>query len=384
MKNLLRSGVVCLAFVAFLAIAASPAYAYKESTTTVLPAGTPSYSCPTCHSLEAGATSPTVASRSVPSTWTWDTEAGTNVGTRKGPHGGYTPGTQKCQSCHDVHDAPSSVSLLPQATVLATCNTCHDGTGGGGVYGVIKFRTGTNPVAQHRIEVADGTGGKKMVVPGGDAATGASVETSFTGTNASLTCTDCHSPHNSKTVKPFRGDRRRSITDTTTANTVATNRLLLARPTSATTTATEYGSDWCEACHKGRHSQTTSMGNHPVADSVTAANWYYRRVEVLTGYNTSVRSATPTDLGGSNLGFVMPEPRGSQPYPICQQCHADVRQIGDVTQFQVDSVQESFTVSPDGVSGGNPKFQVFPHESQNPSFLVETYDDLCLNCHVAP
>jgi len=34
--------------------------------------------------------------------------------------------------------------------------------------------------------------------------------------------------------------------------------------------------------------------------------------------------------------------------------------------------------------GDNPRYQVFPHESDNPSFLVETDDDLCLNCHTQP
>ncbi len=33
--------------------------------------------------------------------------------------------------------------------------------------------------------------------------------------------------------------------------------------------------------------------------------------------------------------------------------------------------------------GGNPRFQNFPHETQNAHFLVETNDDLCLNCHTA-
>ena len=31
----------------------------------------------------------------------------------------------------------------------------------------------------------------------------------------------------------------------------------------------------------------------------------------------------------------------------------------------------------------NPTFQNFPHETENPNMLVETNDDLCLNCHPA-
>jgi hypothetical protein len=38
----------------------------------------------------------------------------------------------------------------------------------------------------------------------------------------------------------------------------------------------------------------------------------------------------------------------------------------------------------DGASAsGNPRFQNFPHETQNEHLLVETADDLCLNCHPA-
>lgn len=362
------------------AMSATIAFAYPE--TLAKPSGQPfTGNCIDCH----GAQSSTQASNTVVANTvaTSGPEANIAVGTRKGPHGGYTSGTQKCVTCHTIHDAPSSFALLPQPTVQATCNTCHDGTGGGGVYGVIRARTGLTPGAQHRIETATGTGGTKMVVPGGDPTTGGSVETSFTGTNGSLTCTDCHNPHNANTVNAFEGDRRRSTTDSSTFST-PTNRLLRTHVTSSDATITEYGSDWCEECHKGRHSQTGTMGNHPVADSVTASGWYYRRVEVLSGYNTSVRSATPTDLGGSNLGYVMPMPRGSQPYPICEQCHEDARSVGNVTQFQVASASEAFSPSIDGSGTGNPRFQNFPHESENPRFLIEVGDSLCLNCHTAP
>lgn len=385
-RHLLRTSI--LAF-AILAASVAPALAYQESTSTTNPSATPAFSCPTCHSLEAGATSPTVAPRSVPATWTWDAEAGTYVGTRKGPHSGYTSGTQKCQTCHTIHDAQNNFALLPQSTIAATCYTCHDGTGGGGVYGVIKQRTGFDPAqvvggetqgGVHRIGWLNAS--NKVTVPGG-AADGSSVDTTFTGENGALTCTDCHSPHNSKTVAPFIADRKRSTADTTSAS-IRTTRLLKQRPTSAVTTSTQYGSDWCEACHKGRHSQTGTMGNHPVADTTTSPNWHYNRVDVLSGYGTSVRSVTPTGLGGSNFGYVMPEPRGSQQYPICQQCHEDARNVGDAVQFQVSATTESFTASVDGSGTGNPRFQNFPHEAQNDKFLIETYDDLCLNCHVAP
>lgn len=370
---------ICILTVAFVLVIAIPAFAFQEDGTQ------PARGCPECHGLESGATSPTVAARvGLPG----EPENGVNVGTRKGPHGGYTSGTQKCETCHTVHGASQfSSALLPEPTVASTCYTCHDGTGGGGVYGVIKQRTGVDPTTivngrtqggVHRIGWLNAS--NKVTVPGG-AADGSSIDTTFTGENGALTCTDCHSPHNSKTVTSFIGDRKRSTADTTSV-TIATNRLLKQRPTSSTATVTAYGSDWCEACHKGRHSQASTMGNHPAADSVTAPNWNYTRVAKMTAYGASTQ--TTGGLGGDNLGYVMPEPRGIQPYPVCQQCHEDERNVGDAVQFRV-SVSESFTASVDGTgTGGNPRFQNFPHESAQDTFLIESYDDLCLNCHTAP
>lgn len=374
----------CILALAILSLTAIPAFAYQEAVGSTNPSSTPAFACPSCHSLESGASSPTVAPRVGV---TGEPEAGQNVGTRKGPHGGYTSGTQKCQTCHTVHGAATlGISLLPEPTVAATCYTCHDGTGGGGVYGVILQRTGVDPALEVSGETQGGVhrigwlnGASKVTVPGG-ATNGGSLDTTFTGENGALTCTDCHSPHNSKTVAPFIGDRKRSTADTTSV-TIATNRLLKQRPTSATTTSTAYGSDWCEACHKGRHSQASTMGNHPAADTTTAAGWNYNTVVKMTAYGAS--TTTTGALGGDNLGYVMPEPRGLQPYPICQQCHEDQRNVGDATQFRV-SVSESFTASVDGSGTGNPRFQTFPHESAHDTFLIESYDDLCLNCHAAP
>jgi len=382
-RLLLKTCIVALAIVAFNA---TTALAYQESAASMNPSATASFTCPDCHGLESGIDSPTVAPRSVPSTWTWDSEAGTDVGTRKGPHGGYTPGTQKCQTCHTIHNAAYGAALLPEATIADTCFTCHDGTGGGGVYGVIQQRTGLPPAASHYIGVDSLNATGTVTVPGGDQATGGSIETTFTGENGALTCTDCHSPHNSNTVAPFVGDRRRSVTDTTTVAT-ATNRLLKIRPTTSTTTMTVYGSGWCASCHKGSHKSGGPGTSHSVETSDTLRN--YSKVVKLSGLNTSITAAGQGSLGGDNFGYIMPDTvlgtgghSGEQ--PICQQCHEDARSVGAangaVDQFEVDTTQQ-FVAPVDGISAGNPTFQNFPHESENGGLLIETGSNLCDNCH---
>lgn len=413
--------LIGLMMAATFVVEASPAFAYKEQSGVMATSTTPAWSCPSCHGSESGVASPTVGQVSKPTTWTWDTEAGTNVGSRKGPHGGYTTGTNKCAVCHELHGASATSNiLLAEQTIADTCFTCHDGTGGGGVYGVILQRTGFDPAETSTTAMGGTAGGvhrigwlnasNKVTVPGGNAATGGSLDTTFTGPGGSLTCTDCHSPHNAQTVLPFKGDRLRSSADTTTV--IKTNRLLKKRPTKAAYAVTNYGSDWCQTCHRG----SKAVLHHSVADSsTTGGSFYYDRVAKFVAYNSSVATFGP--LGGDNLGYSMafnvdegavPPPVNAslvttfvtQGRPICQQCHEDARNVGDVAYLNslwyIDST-EQFTASLDGsgttsinqtstlnATTGNPPFQNYPHESMNDGLLIERQDDLCLNCHHYP
>lgn len=327
-----------------------------------------------------------------------------------GPHGGYATATRKCQTCHTTHDAPDGgVLLLPAATIYGTCSTCHDGTGGWGVYGTLTARS--VPVGGgHSYDQAS-------EVPGGDALTGGpSTATTFSGASGALTCTDCHSPHGNDVVNPFIGDRARMRQSVPS---YSSSKILRKSPTGAPAPVSDYGSDWCLTCHQGRDSGLATVHNHPVETVASAAPltaFTYANVARLVsddptgvteygamgGITTRGSNHQGFDVvvGADNRGFLMPYPRttgaaGQAGHdPICQQCHEDSRSvgtltgdgsIGDATPAQIgwaDSVSWNGTAWVDSVTD-NPRFQNFPHETQNAYMLVETADDLCTNCHPA-
>lgn len=352
------------------AFGADRAFAWNEVTNVIdatdspLPVRT---TCVSCHSSASGSVTP------------------------DGVHGGYLSTTSKCTQCHSVHSAPAdSTALLPAATITATCNACHDGTGGEGVYGAILGRTGVQPAANHSTETTS-------MVPGGDPVSGGSMTGTFSGVDGALTCTDCHSPHGANVITAFQGDRERAFDGQ--ANPVST-KLLKQQPGSSTTATTEYGSDWCLSCHAGRASGLPTTHNHPVETSATAAPaapYVYRNVPVLTG--TSPTALTVLGgMGGTNAGYLMPYPRttgvdGQSGHgPICQQCHEDTRNVGTLSAagagtpaaFQVST--PVWTQADGWNSSDNPRFQSFPHETAGYRMLVEAtqtayFDDLCLNCH---
>ncbi len=314
--------------------------------------------------------------------------------TRSGPHGGYSSSTTKCGACHSVHAAPAYFMLLPGPTIKSVCESCHDGTGGNGVYGVIKARTGEEPLSAHRIETTN-------IIPGGDPETGGPRAQPFSGPGGTLTCTDCHSPHGieGRMVEPFLGDRYRSdryissdSSEVATEYATASSRLLRRAPTGADTSVTVYGTGWCATCHQGR-ANGSGTHNHPVQQD---DHFYYNRLPVLTSLDSTETALGP--LGQSNLGYRMPEItvngettrtplQQESPGPLCQQCHEDVR---DATQeFKITEPDgRPDDDDPEGPSTDNPRFQVFPHESNAQRLLIvppgtsAAYTDaLCLNCH---
>ena len=327
---------------------------------------------------------------------------GYEEGNFRGPHGGYTTGTSKCDNCHTIHDAPTGgIFLLPEPTIVATCFTCHDGTGGWSVYGLIEARTGSAPSGGHSYE-------ETSVIPGGDGTTGGPKDRTFKGPSGTLICTDCHSPHGAQIVEAFKGDRRRIRYSHPS---ITSSRLLRQSPTGAATATPVYGSDWCLACHAGRVSGGMVM-NHSVDSTSTHADpFHYNNVAVLASEDPTSVTTTGT-LGGilgtglihdwpadvdpsGNRGFLMPYPRTllqSGHAPICQQCHEDSRYVGElVGDGSIGDATATVVLQGDAVSWtttwtstvgyDNPAFQNFPHETVNENMLVEEDDGLCMNCH---
>ncbi len=317
-----------------------------------------------------------------------------------GPHGNYSTTSSKCSLCHSVHAAVGSTALLPGATVKASCEVCHDGTGGAGVYGALAAR-GVTVGGSHRIDTTN-------TIPGGSASTGQATSATFIGEGGNLGCDDCHSPHNAKTVNAFQGERFRSSSGMMFGFEIypdagVTSKLLKRMPSSATTAVAEYGSDWCASCHAGRTSGGT-VHNHPVDSfATTSTPFNYNNVAVLSSDDltttTVLRSFADGTWNGSeysmdNRAFLMPMPRTPQQAghaPICQQCHEDTRNVGTLTVAGGDAAPLVVTavaaVGDQYPVTDNPRFQNFPHETAGYRMLVEAgttshTDDLCTNCHV--
>jgi predicted CXXCH cytochrome family protein len=344
-KRLFRcvlGGVLVVAFALLLA----PAAAYPYAISGAAPSA-----CEDCHS-----------------TWPGGSDAGSSTIAGAGPHGYYRVGTHKCVMCHTVHKAPStSVLLLQDATIQAACFTCHDNTGALGVYSAIVSRGGW-VASEHSIEAT-------THVPGG------SVDLT-----RNLSCPSCHSVHRATTMAAFRTDRRDALVTSLTLGPKMSNALLRDDVGGkAHGTYTVYGADWCAGCHDQRHSDSSSVRNHPVEASTTAGFFYYGHLAsvISTTSTTTVilGDTTPgVGLGYSNLGYVMPYPRTTQQgvhKPICQQCHEDARSVG--------VAGAALPMIPGDVSVGtsNPVYYSFPHQTTNMHMVVEEHDDLCSDCHPA-
>jgi hypothetical protein len=286
----------------------------------------------------------------------------------------------KCGLCHSVHTSLApSVYLLSAATVSGSCLSCHDGTGATvGVYATIEAHdpAGATAVkAEHSVDVTN-------VIPGGS-----------TALAGNMGCSNCHSVHGANTVAPFMRDSGFSGTTFVggAGQPVVSDCLLRNDVNGTVGEYPEYGALWCASCHDERHSNSDVV-NHPV-DGDSA--WGYGDVVstlLPTSWYDYPFGATATGMGRTNGGYVMApvtvtdgdgrvEARRS---PMCQQCHEDARDV--MQPFQGDYTHRGVTDPLDPaydpwLAPINPQYLTFPHQTTNANMVVETGDDLCLNCH---
>ena len=134
-----------------------------------------------------------------------------------------------------------------------------------------------------------------------------------------------------------------------------------------------------------------AANNHPgdaVADSADA--FTYSNVAKLSA-DASTTATVLGPLGGDNRGYLMPErhrrrPRGPPSRETtCPSVSSVTRTAASWGRWlAMRRRRRAFLATLDGSNpSGSPRFQNFPHETQNAHFLVETNDNLCLNCHTA-
>lgn len=304
-----------------------------------------------------------------------------------GPHGGFSSATDSCKTCHHVHNAGSSFKLLPTNTEVGICITCHDFSyttsgvnGGGGVYGAIRAR-GAVAQSRHNIDGYNNTdtappGGDKSYVatsqiPGGQ--TGNSTLPANPNGNYNLVCTSCHTPHGNTSMATWSPAGQGGRIRHSNGNAYISNRILHddIMVKNGTHPYTVYSSLWCAACHKDRHDSSTTpdpVNNHPV-DTVTIA--YLTTSAAEGGQQWFTLQAAGATITTQHLaGFSREATMGWA--PECQQCHNDYLNVE----------QASSITTVDGWNAGdNPRFQTFPHETMAKRMVVESGDDLCLNCH---
>lgn len=301
---------------------------------------------------------------------------------RKGPHGGFADTTDYCGSCHDVHEARDAVRLLIGPTIFETCNTCHDlsfsgtggSSGGGGVYGAIRARglvvgSRHNVVGYNNTDTVPSDGSKSYeatsLIPGATASL-----------DETLSCGSCHTPHGNTDMAAYLGHRWRMNSYGTT---ISSNKILRDDVGGAPRgTYAVYGADWCAGCHDRRHSGTkgvAGVNNHPV-DQTDAP---YLDPSMSAGGLAWPETATADGTLPARIAGWSREATDGWA-PMCQQCHNNTMDAESPWQV-TKGVHMGPGVTDGRVATDNPRFQLFPHETMNRSFLVETGDDLCLNCH---
>lgn len=288
-----------------------------------------------------------------------------------GPHGYYFSTTNRCVFCHTAHEAEERVIFQESSptavrdTISELCFVCHDSTGKMGVYSQLAA-FGYSVGASHTCDVS-------VAIPGG-----------YGG--LTLTCTSCHTPHNNSRVAgnwmSFSPRQSQSAASAKGNTLYMTNRLLRDNLRNTPRgTYSVYGGRWCAGCHQRRHAGIPGINNHPV-DTQTAYQAYTVNPADAPQLGIFIFDPTAPNAYEAN-GRVSPRPALG---PRCQQCHENTMDVEGQLTWRYGNYSlppATRTVDPDG-PGPQPARAIgdsFPHQTQGANLLVETGDDLCLNCH---
>ena len=293
-----------------------------------------------------------------------------------GPHGYYFNTTNRCVYCHTMHEAEAIVQFQPSVaqtytsfgttargsaavdTISELCFACHDNTGKGGVYSQLAS-LGYAVGAEHSVELTSPVPGSNLP-------------------DMHLSCTDCHTPHNRSDIPgqwlSFSPRKKGAIIG---GDEEETNRMLRddvgGKPKR---TYTNYGGGWCAGCHDRRHSAAPSVNNHP-----TVENTYTAYTGAANGFNEpelgififDSQSPNTYEVAQGWAGRISPRPSA----PRCQQCHENTMDVEGDYEGNQEGYYSNGTRRINGVVVGDS----FPHQTTGAKLLVETGDDLCLNCH---
>lgn len=249
------------------------------------------------------------------------------------PHGGYSAATDACLQCHDIHESAGDYVLMRQATVTATCSTCHtvyqlaptgaydpgySGNEAGTAAGAQAYRTSAANALTHEghrlglgsgtYTFADGVAGDGSYIPGGTQALTAAAYLTYPATDSALTytatnglyCASCHAPH---------GTFGNVVPATVSA------AILSSKPNHVDTAVpmtnwVDDGGDWCAACHDKRA---------PGADLLGVTHYNHPDEACLTCHGDSLFPADPTPdfpHTGEVANLLTLEPDN-----LCLQCH---------------------------------------------------------------
>ena len=247
----------------------------------------------------------------------------------QGPHGGYTTSTNKCKDCHAVHLATGTYLLTRADSANQVCDFCHSETSG---------------LATKRVSLNTNGHGVDTNTPDPIVAPDDTTPTPYTIPKANWGCVDCHSVHNSQTVKLADEPSTKLLK----ADPNPGKAYFYYNPSLIDTTTRQSPQKlaaWCSACHNA------NFGYHKTPKQ------YYNGTETINvyGHDVAEDSATLDTTTGYALNV---NPDNGNQGPNCKQCH------------QAD--------------GGS----TFPHESTAPDLLMSAVnstksnlDVVCISCH---